>query len=49
MQEGSFGGGRNALHLDCGSDYKDITWVQFTVHTVYFNQVDSKRKEAIKT
>lgn len=48
-QEGSSGGGRNALHLDCGGDYKDIAWVQFTVHTAYFNQVDSTKKEAIKT
>lgn len=39
----------NAPHLDCGGAYMDFTWIQFIIHMVYFNQVDSKRKKAIKT
>lgn len=35
----------NALHPDCGGGYMDFTWVQFIVHVVYFDQVDSKRKK----
>lgn len=38
----------DALHLDCGGGYLDFTWVQFLVYTVYFHQIDSKRKK-VKT